>query len=433
MTARAGIVVTGTEVLTGRIVDSNGPWLAERMLQLGIDVTHTVIVGDRPEDLEKTLGWFSDLGVDMIVTTGGLGPTEDDLTLDVVARFQGLEMTLDPVLEARVGEIQETALRRWPHIDRQALRAGQRKQAIVPNGATVLDPVGTAPGVIATPADGNGPAILVLPGPPAELRAMWEQAAHTEAFAKATSARTPFSESVLRLYPMPESEIAATLLAARERGVDVDALEITTCLRRGEVEVVTRFQPGQETLLTDFEDVVRDRHVEQLFSEDGETIDSLVARMMVQQGLTVAVAESCTGGLLAARLTELPGASRYMAGGVVVYSNESKVKLAGVDPELIERHGAVSEAVAEALARGAAHRFSADIGIGVTGVAGPDGGSEDKPVGTVCLAVDRVGVGEPRTRRIHMPGDRSGIRDRSTTVALHLLRKVLEGAPDPAR
>lgn len=429
MSARAGIVVTGTEVLTGRVVDRNGPWLSDRLRDLGVDLAHNVIVGDRPEDVHAALGWLASHGVDLIVTSGGLGPTEDDLTAEVVGRFQGREMVLDDALEQRIADILAPLLKRWPHLDPEAVRASNRKQAVVPEGATVLEPVGTAPGLVVPPADGTGPTVVVLPGPPRELQPMWETATATEAFRAAVREATEYRQAMLRLFGIPESEIAETLRGARDGGIDIDALEITTCLRRGEVEVVTRWEPEHDEVYAAFERVVRERHADTLFSEDGSSVDEQVARLLRDSGRTIAVAESCTGGLLCGRLTDLPGSSAYVAGGVVVYSNEAKTALAGVDPALIEAHGAVSTEVAEALADGARARFGADVGVGVTGIAGPDGGTEDKPVGTVCFSVAH---GEERlTRRVRLPGARFDVRDRSTTVALHLVLRLLRGEPAP--
>ena len=247
MSARAGIVVTGTEVLTGRVADRNGPWLADRLLELGVELAHNVIVGDRPSDVEAALGWLASHGVDMIVTSGGLGPTEDDLTAEVVGRFQGREMVLDEAMEEKIAAILRPLAARWPDLDVEAIRASNRKQAVVPRGATVLDPVGTAPGLVVPPS-ASGPTIVVLPGPPRELQPMWRAAAETEAFRAAIAGAVHYETAMLRLFGIPESEIAETLRRAREAGVDIDALEITTCLRRGEVEVVTRYEPEQAAL-----------------------------------------------------------------------------------------------------------------------------------------------------------------------------------------
>jgi nicotinamide-nucleotide amidase len=233
---------------------------------------------------------------------------------------------------------------------------------------------------------------------------------------------------MLRMFGIPESEIAETLRIARREGIDLDAMEITTCLRRGEVELVTRYEPSAATTYEAFASVVRDRHADTLFSDDGSSVDDQVARLLQESSRTIAVAESCTGGLLAGRLTDLAGSSAYVLGGLVVYANAAKVALAGVDEALIDRVGAVSVEVAQALAQGAAERLGADVGVGITGIAGPGGGSEDKPVGTVCFAA--WSSEGSLTRRLHLPGSRADVRDRSTTVAMHLVRRLLLGERD---
>lgn len=427
MTPRAGILVTGTEVLTGIIADRNGPWLSERLREIGVDAALIQIVGDRPDDLLAALEFMRAQGFDLIVTSGGLGPTADDLTAEVVGRFAGRRMVLDPRLERRIAEILRPMLRRWPGLDPEAIRASNRKQAVIPEGATVLDPVGTAPGLIVPALDGAGPTVVVLPGPPGELHPMWEAALRTEALKAAIAGATAYERRIMRLFGIPESEIASTLRAAEEAGLSLDGLEITTCLRRGEIEVSTRYEPPSQAAYDRLLDFIRSRHGSQLFSDDGSTIDEQVAALLGRRRL--ALAESCTGGLLAARLTDRPGASAYFAGGVVTYSNEAKVELAGVDPALIERFGAVSNEVARALARGAIDRFHADVGVGVTGIAGPEGGTERKPVGTVSFSVLARDGGEI-TRATRLPGGRADVRDRATTVAMHLLRRLLRGETD---
>jgi len=430
MAARAGIVVTGTEVLSGRVTDRNGPWLSERLREAGVELAHISIVGDRPRDMEAALGFLAAEGVDLIVTSGGLGPTADDLTAEVVGRFQGREMVLDEPLEERIGEILRPLLARWPQLDEEAVRESNRKQAVIPRGATILEPVGTAPGLVVPPGDGDGPTVVVLPGPPRELQPLWELAVGTDAFAAAVGGATEYRQSILRMFGIPESEIAASLRAVEETGVDVSKLEVTTCLRRGEIELATRWEPADDEVYRRFEAMIRERHADTLFSDDGSTIDQQVAALLRgPPARTVAVAESCTGGLMAARLTDPPGASEYFAGGVVVYANEAKVELAGVPGELIERYGAVSVEVARALAEGAIERFDADLGLGITGVAGPGGGTEEKPVGLVCFCVAERGGGRIE-RAVQLPGGRVDVRDRSTTVTLHLLRRLLLGQRD---
>jgi nicotinamide-nucleotide amidase len=462
MSVRAGILVTGTEVLSGRVRDRNGPWLADRLAELGVELAYVTIVGDRPEDMEDALRFMAERGIDLVLTSGGLGPTADDLTAEVVARFHGLELELDEALERRIGEIVAPLLKRWPNLDQQALAEGTRKQALVPRGATVLEPVGTAPGFVvsgraaeATEAaaeaaeaseaeaaagsgrSGRGPTVVVLPGPPRELQPMWATAVKTEALREAIAGAGVFEQRTLRLFGIPESEIAETLREARRRGVELDRLEVTTCLKRGEIEIVTRFDPGAAGVYEAFASVVAERHADTLFSEDGSTVDQQVAALLrgdgSRAGWTIAVAESCTGGELLARLTAPAGASEYVKGGVVAYANEAKVKQAGVDERLIAQYGAVSEEVAKALAVGIRTRMDAQIGVGVTGVAGPGGGGEEKPVGLVWLSVAGP-EGAQLTRSVTLPGGRADVRDRATTVALHLVRRLLaDPRPDDPR
>ena len=448
MSARAGIVVTGTEVLSGIIPDRNGPWLAERLRERGVQLAHVMIVGDRSEDLRAALDFLARERMDLIITSGGLGPTADDLTAEIVAEFAGREMRLDEPLEGRIAAILERLRARWRPVDRpdadprhqtagpdaqrsnsfeDAMRAGNRKQAMVPVGATVLEPVGTAPGLV-VPADGT--TVLVLPGPPGELQPMWRAALETEALQPALAGAGVYEQRIMRLFGPPESEIAKTLRDAEADGVALDRLEITTCLRRGEIEIATVFEPDAAEDYAAFEAAVLERHGPTVFARDGETIDELVAAALLgPPERTVAVAESCTGGLMTGRLTDRAGSSAYVLGGVTVYSNEAKVSLAGVDAALIERHGAVSGEVAVALAHGAVERLGADIGIGITGIAGPGGGTEEKPVGTVCLSVAERG-GARIDRTLQLPGNRATVRERTTTVAMHLLRRLLDGRPD---
>jgi nicotinamide-nucleotide amidase len=255
---------------------------------------------------------------------------------------------------------------------------------------------------------------------------MWPAAAGANAFAAAIAGATEYRQRTLRLYGIPESEIAETLRAAEASGPGLDGLEITTCLRRGELEVVTRYEPPAEPAYEAFEAIVREHHPGTLFSTDGSTVDEQVAALLREAGWTIATAESCTGGLLAGRLTDLAGSSDYVMGGLVVYSNEAKTALAGVPAELIARVGAVSAEVAEALADGARARVGTDVGVGITGIAGPGGGTPTKPVGLVCFSVAGPD-GRRITRSARLPGSRTDVRERSTTVAMHLVRRLLQG------
>jgi competence/damage-inducible protein CinA-like protein len=419
---RAGIVVTGTEVLTGRIVDRNGPWISERLGELGVDVSQILCVGDRRADLDAALRFLASEGVRLIVTSGGLGPTADDLTAEVVARFAGRELVLDTEMEERIAEILAGFARRL-RFDPEALRVANRKQAMVPSGAVAIDPAGTAPGLV-VPTD--GPIVIVLPGPPRELQEMWPKALRTAHARAVLDGVEPYRTASVRLFGIPESELAKSL---REVGdeVDLSPLEITTCLRRAELEVEIRHRGAEETCERLIEGIVA-RHGRFVFSVDGSSIDDQIARLLA--GHRIGLGESCTAGLLAARLTEPPGASDYVAGGVVAYSNAAKRELLDVREQLIEAHGAVSPQVAEAMADGARTRFHADLGVGITGIAGPDGGSEEKPVGYVCVCI-KSGDGGRLARDPVLPGDRGEIRDRSTTLAMHLLRRLLLGEDFP--
>jgi competence/damage-inducible protein CinA-like protein len=412
---RAGIIVTGTEVLSGIIRDANGPWLSEALRARGVVVSHIVVVGDRVDDLRSALDFLASDGVDLVVTSGGLGPTADDLTTEVVAAWAGTELVHDPALEERIWAVVSRLRKRMP-FEEEAMRAGARKQAFVASGSAVLEPVGTAPGLLVPSS--SGPLVAVLPGPPRELQTMWEAAVETSPLRELLATAGTLEQRILRFFPLPEPTIAATL---RELDADALPLEVTTCLRRGELEVATVFDPSAESAYAGFEAALRDRHGDVLFSDDGSTIDQVIARLLA--GRTIATAESCTGGLMAGRLTDLAGSSAYVLGGLVVYANEAKTALAGVPADLIAAHGAVSPEVATALSAGARSRLSAEIGIGITGIAGPGGGSAEKPVGTVCISVSTATDAEERV--VRLPGDRAMIRDRTTTVSLHMLRALL--------
>ncbi len=421
---RAGIVVTGTEVLTGRIADRNGPWVSERLAELGVEVAHILVVGDRPDDLEAALHFMAAEGMDLIVTSGGLGPTADDLTAEIVGRFAGREMALDEAMEAKIAEILRGFSRRFD-FDQEAVLAANRKQAMVPAGAVALDPVGTAPGLV-VPAGER--VVVVLPGPPRELRPMWPRAVETAPVSEALARATSLHGYTLRMFGIPESELAKSLREIEAGGVNLAAVEITTCLRGGELEIDVRWRDGAGAVAEAVKEGLVERHPRQMFSLDGETVDSQVASLLA--GRRLGLAESCSGGLLAVRITDLPGASAYMAGGVVAYSDEAKVELLGVDPDLIEEKGAVSTEVAEAMAAGALQRFGADVAVAITGIAGPEGGSELKPVGYVCLHA-LLADGAALARDPVIPGGRADVRERSALVGMHMLRILLGGAEPP--
>lgn len=309
---------------------------------------------------------------------------------------------------------------RWENVDWEALRVGIAKQALVPARGQILDPVGTAPGAIMSAGD---VLIVVLPGPPHELQRMWQTAVNAAPFrALVGDDASAIEETVLRLYGITEPDIAETLRLAENALGGLASLEITTCLRRSEVEVVTRFDPSARSVWQRLYEFIRARHGVALFSSDGSTVDEVVAALL--HGRRLAVAESCTAGLLGARIADVPGSSAYFLGGVISYANDVKVGQLCVDPDLLASHGAVSPEVAEAMADGALKALGADIAVSTTGVAGPGGGSPDKPVGTVCFCA-KTAAGEKVELRVVIPGNRNQIRERATTVALHLLRRLL--------
>ncbi len=429
MSVRAGIVVTGTEVLTARIADRNGPWVSQRLGELGCEVAQITCVGDRRGDLLGALRTMRDAGLDLIVTTGGLGPTADDLTAEAVAEFCGRPLVLDREMERRIAAIVAGFAQRL-EFDPEALAEGTRKQALVPEGAVALDPTGTAPGLVVEargeegPDGGAGPLVLVLPGPPRELQAMWPAALRAEPMARLLERAEDYEVETMKMFGIPESTLAKSL---REIGAEIDLapLEITTCLRAGaELEIDVRNRAGDVVLRERLFAALRSRHGGFVYTDRGESIDELVAARLA--GRRIGLAESCTGGGLAARLTERPGSSAYVSGGIVAYSNEAKRDLLGVPAELIEAEGAVSPAVAEAMARGALRALRADVAVAITGVAGPGGGTEEKPVGYVCLcAVEESG--SMLARDLQLPGRRSDVRERSVAVAMHMVHRLLSG------
>jgi nicotinamide-nucleotide amidase len=424
MAVRAGIVVTGTEVLTGRVTDRNGPWLAEQLRAVGVDVGRIIIVGDRPADLTAALIHLM-ADHDVVITSGGLGPTADDLTARIVGDVQGRPSQLDPALEVRITAIVEGLMRRrrWK-ADPEAVAAGTRKQAVVPVGAHVLEPVGTAPGLVVPPAEGrDGPPVVVLPGPPSELRVMWPAALSAPAVQAVLHRASPLLQDTIRLWGTLEADLAATLRRIEPR---IAGLEVSTCLRDGELEIVTRYPPEaaeqldllRRTVVSDFRATV--------FSTDGSEVDDVVGGLLTSRGWTVATGESCTGGLLGARLTARAGSSGYVQGTIAAYADAAKTGLLSVPVATLQAHGAVSAEVAQALADGARTALGADVGIGVTGIAGPGGGSPDKPVGTVHVSV--VSPQSRRSRALHLPGDRGQVRQRTVVTAMHELRLLLTRA-----
>lgn len=419
---RAGVIVTGTEVLSGQIADRNGPWVAAHLLDLGVDVAHVTICGDRPLDMAAQLRFLVGQRVDLIVTTGGLGPTADDLTVATVAEFSGRPPVIDPALVSQITAI----IRNWRGYAEDlplppALAAAVEKQSLVPEGATPIAPTGTAPG-IAIPAAAGLPAVLILPGPPRELQAMWPQALAMPAVAEVLSRADDVAHHTLRAYGLSEPDLAQTLRRAEQEVDDYRSLEVTTCMRGGELEIETRYAQDAEPAYSSLKSLLLQEHPAQIFSPSGETLDDLLATALV--GRTLATAESCTGGMVAARLTDRAGSSSYVLGGIVSYANEVKVRVLGVPAGLIDDLGAVSEPVAAAMAEGACRATGADIGVSTSGIAGPGGAVPGKPVGTVCFGLAVAGRATTTITR-RFPGDRAMVRTLAAAYALHLVLDAL--------
>lgn len=420
-TVRAGILVTGNEVLNATITDDNGPWLSKRLADLGVDVDRQIVVPDHLEAIDSGLRHLAGRDLDLIITTGGLGPTADDKTAEAVAGFAGRPLEVDPGMEEKIGAIlRRYAAARGVELPADGLDQANRKQALVPQGAEPLDPVGTAPGLVVPVAE--GPLVVVLPGPPRELRPMFEDALGTTAMKEVLGRASSLSAYTVRMFGTPESELALGLREIEEEGLDLSGLSVTTCLRKGELEIDVRYRDAEAGNAEELRAALVDRFPKTTFSTDGTGIDEIVAGLLRDRVL--AVAESCSAGLLASRIAARPGSSEYFAGGVVTYSNESKAELLGVDPELIEQEGAVSPEVARAMALGALARFGADTAAAITGVAGPGGGTEEKPVGFVCFHVVADGLGDSDLA-ITIPGNRNDIRERSALVAMHMIRRLL--------
>lgn len=348
------------------------------------------------------------------------------MTVAVVAKFCGRELVLDEPLEARIAEILRSFMGRFPGADFDAVRAANRKQALVPagDGVEILDPVGTAPGVVVTRA-GGGPTVMVLPGPPRELQPMWTRAIETATAQRAVAGRTIYRQDTIRMFGLPESGLAETLREAETLVPGFAGLEITTCLRRGELEIVTRHEPDAAESYRQLAGLLRERHPHDVFSEDGSLVDDQVAQLL--SGRTIATAESCTAGLLAARLADRPGSSAYLSGGVVSYSERGQGRAArcGPRPHRHPRRGIRTGCRGHG-GRGPAalrRRASPSVSPGSPDRAAAATKSRSAQYVSAC-----VWPTARRTPTIHLPGNRADIRERSTTVAMHMLRRVLGGA-----
>jgi nicotinamide-nucleotide amidase len=411
---RGVVVVTGSELVRGERSDRNGPFLASELLRLGIEPARIEIVGDGPGELEDALR--HGLRADLCVVSGGLGPTHDDRTVELIARAAGVELVVDAALEAEIETVSRVVAERLrrPYAD---FEEGVRKQATVPQGALVVGVAGTAPALV---LETGGSAAVVLPGPPGELRHLWPLALETEPL-RAVFARARVPERrLLRFYGASESTVARALA---EAGGEVEGVTATVCAHDFEIHVDLVAEEGAGERAERLADELRERLARYLFAEDGRPVEELVLEACREAGLTLGVAESCTGGLVAARLTSIPGASDVFRGGVVAYADDVKAAELGVEEELLARHGAVSAEVAAAMAAGARERLGVDVAVAVTGIAGPGGGTPEKPVGLVYLHAE--GPGESLGREFNFPGERDAIRARATAAALHLVRRLL--------
>jgi len=410
----AAILVTGSEILLGRTQDRNSGTLARSLDAHGIRLERVVAVDDREEHLRAALDGLLADGYDLICTSGGLGPTHDDRTVAIVAEATGRALVLDEPVLAEITEIVTGyAAQRGVSVER--LLPGARKQAMVPEGAHVLSPSGTAPGVIVPGAT----TVVVLPGPPTELADVWSRALEHPALAEILGAQ--LERRILRIWSTPESTVAR---AFDQLGGDDHGTETSICATRLEVEVVVRFPSDAREAGNRLADGLVAEFGDAIYAQDDRTVEQRVVETLIERGLTIGTAESCTAGMIAARLGGVDGASATLRGGLVAYANDVKTDHAGVPAELIAQYGAVSAEVAIALAEGVRTNLGCDVGIGVTGIAGPTGGSVDKPVGLVHLAV--VGPhGAQQTLERRFPGDREAVRTNSATAALHLVRLLL--------
>jgi nicotinamide-nucleotide amidase len=412
---RAVVVVTGSELVRGDRRDLNGPFLAAELLRRGIEPARIVIVGDREDELAGALE--EGLRADLCVTSGGLGPTHDDRTVELVARAAGVGLHVDEELNEEIGGISRAFAQRMnrPYVD---FETGVRKQATIPDGAVSLGLAGTAPGLV---LEAGQCVVVVLPGPPGELQRLWREAVESEAVRRVLARAQPPGVRLLRFFGASESAVAKALADA---GGDGDGVEVTICARDFEIHVDMYVQPGAEERADELASGLVEPLGRYLFSrDDASRIEEYVVGMCRAQGLTLATAESCTGGMVAERLTSVPGSSQVFLGGVVAYADEVKAAELGVPQEVLERHGAVSAETAAAMAAGARERLGADVAVAITGIAGPGGGSEEKPVGLVYLHAE-ASFGS-RSKRFVFPGDREGIRRRATVTALHLTRGLL--------
>jgi nicotinamide-nucleotide amidase len=414
------IVVTGSELVRGERNDRNGPFLAAEALSHGLEPARITIVGDAPEELEPVLR--EALAADACLVSGGLGPTHDDRTVELLARAAGVELVVDEALEREIESVSRAVAERLrrPYAD---FAPGVTKQATRPSSAVPIGLAGTAPGLVLRAP--TGCVVVVLPGPPSELRRLWPNALASEPVRELLAGTQPPGRHVLRLFGVSESAVARAL---EEAGGDGDGVEATICARDFEIHVDLLVEAGADERAAGLEAALAERLEQWLFARDERRVEELVLSLAAARGLRLATAESCTGGLVAARLTSVPGSSESFVGAVVAYADEVKLAELDVPQELLAEHGAVSAEVAAAMAEGARRRLGADVAVAVTGVAGPGGGTPEKPVGLVHLHA--AGPDGSLTRVLDLPGEREQIRIRATVTALHLLRALLTVSRD---
>jgi nicotinamide-nucleotide amidase len=411
----AEIIAIGSELLTPFRQDTNSLYLTEKLNEMGVDVIFKTIVGDHRERLTEA-AHLALLRADIAIFMGGLGPTEDDLTREAVAEALGVELHRDPAIVT--GIERRFAARGWK------MSPNNAKQADVIAGAIVLpNPNGTAPGQwISGKYEGQDRIIILLPGPPHEMKALFDEQCWDRLRAKTPPVH--IATRVLKIAMMGESQCDARVAPIYKRYEDVDT---TILAGRGEVQLHLKTRAESPEAALQRADQLAEEIEEELgnfvFSDNGDSLEQIVGYFLQMRGATLAVAESCTGGLVAERVTSVSGSSRYFAGGAVVYSNDLKTDFAGVPAELIQAHGAVSREVAAALAEGIRKRCGTTLGIGVTGVAGPGGGTPEKPVGLVFLALASEQGTEVAER--NFPGDRERIRWFASQQALDLVRRKL--------
>jgi nicotinamide-nucleotide amidase len=417
---RAVVVVTGSELVRGERTDRNGPFLAAEALSHGLEPARITIVGDAPAELEAALR--EGLEADACFVSGGLGPTHDDRTVELLARAAGLELVVDEALEQEIESVSRAVAERLrrPYGD---FASGVTKQATRPVSSASIGLAGTAPGLVLRAP--GGCVVVVLPGPPSELRRLWSNALASEPVQELLAETRPPGRRVLRLFGVSESAVARAL---EDAGGDGDGVEATICAREFEIHVDLVVEPGAEQRGDDLDSALSERLGKWLFARDERRAEELVLSLAGARGVQLATAESCTGGMVAARLTDVPGSSASFVGGVVAYADELKRAELGVPEELLAEHGAVSAEVAAAMAEGARLRLGADVVVAVTGVAGPGGGTPEKPVGRVYLHA--AGPDGSLSRMLDLPGERGQIRVRATVTALHLLRALLTGSRD---